>query len=130
MKMDGCASLKLLKEKGVIVDVIYIDASHHYDGVIRDITVALDLFPSAKLIGDDWDYPDVQVGRSVSHYQRIRTFVILIVSHNLTHTCHNLTQPLREESCNRNSNKVQQGYTRGRKQMLDIFKRRMRYENS
>ena len=39
MKMDGCEAMILLKSKDITPDIIYIDASHHYEGVIRDITV-------------------------------------------------------------------------------------------
>ncbi len=60
MKMDGCEALHKLKEIGVMPDLIYIDASHHYDGVIRDLSTAIDLFPAAHIVGDDWEYPDVQ----------------------------------------------------------------------
>ena len=60
MKMDGCEALQILKEMGVEPDLLYIDASHHYDGVMKDVSTAIDLFPSAHIVGDDWEYPDVQ----------------------------------------------------------------------
>ena len=59
MKMDGCEA-QILKEMGVEPDLLYIDASHHYDGVMKDVSTAIDLFPSAHIVGDDWEYPDVQ----------------------------------------------------------------------
>jgi hypothetical protein len=60
MKMDGCEALRILHAAGVKPQLIYIDASHHYEGVVRDISTALELFPDADIVGDDWDYPDVQ----------------------------------------------------------------------
>ena len=60
MKMDGCEALKILKTMNVDPDLVYIDASHHYDGVVKDVSTAIDLFPSAHIVGDDWEYPDVQ----------------------------------------------------------------------
>ena len=60
MKMDGCNGLRLLHSINIIPDVVYIDASHHYDGVLKDITTVLELFPNVDLVGNSWDYPDVQ----------------------------------------------------------------------
>ena len=60
MKMDGCEALQILKGMDVTPDLIYIDASHHYEGVMKDVSMAINLFPSAHIVGDDWEYPDVQ----------------------------------------------------------------------
>ena len=60
MRMDAVEGLKILKKLGVHPDLVYVDASHHYEGVHRDITVTLDLFPDAHIVGDDYDYPDVR----------------------------------------------------------------------
>mmetsp|Transcript_1933 Transcript_1933/g.3069 ORF Transcript_1933/g.3069 Transcript_1933/m.3069 type:complete len:290 (+) Transcript_1933:60-929(+) len=73
MKMDGCEALRILKSLGVEPDLIYVDACHHYEGVLHDISTALELFPSADIVGDDWDYPDVQ--RAVKECARARDFV-------------------------------------------------------
>ena len=60
MKMDSCAALDLLKEKGIVPTVIYVDANHHYETVIRDVEHCIQCFPEAHLIGDDWDYEEVR----------------------------------------------------------------------
>ncbi|CAM9860575.1 unnamed protein product, partial [Ectocarpus fasciculatus] len=60
MHMDAIDGLVLLKSAGVKPDLIYVDASHHYDGVYRDIKKTLELFPDAHIVGDDYDYPDVR----------------------------------------------------------------------
>lgn len=60
MKMDSVEALLLLKSNGIAPEVIYVDANHHYQAVIRDIEGCLDAFPDAVLIGDDWDYKEVR----------------------------------------------------------------------
>lgn len=60
MKMDSVEALLLLQSNGIAPEVIYVDASHHYQAVIRDIEGCLVAFPEAVLIGDDWDYKEVR----------------------------------------------------------------------
>jgi hypothetical protein len=60
MRMDAMEALRVLKKAGVEPDLVYVDASHHYDGVYRDIKATLELFPKAHIVGDDFDYPDVR----------------------------------------------------------------------
>lgn len=38
---EGDSSLQLAKEPDDSIDLIYIDAAHHYEGVMRDATVAM-----------------------------------------------------------------------------------------
>ncbi len=44
----------VVHDAGVEVDLIYIDGDHRYDPVLRDLTVAASLFPTAVITGDDW----------------------------------------------------------------------------
>lgn len=60
MKMCCKDAIELLARAGIVPDTIYVDASHHYDDVLQDITMCLQRFPSARICGDDWDYPPVQ----------------------------------------------------------------------
>ena len=67
----------MLKGAGLVPEVVYIDANHHYDAVFKDISVCLQLFPRAKIVGDDWDYPDVcravrEVGQNAVARMRMR----------------------------------------------------------
>lgn len=41
-------------------DVVYVDADHHYKPALTDIRNTITFFPYAHIVGDDWDYPDVQ----------------------------------------------------------------------
>ncbi|MGO8745687.1 MAG: class I SAM-dependent methyltransferase [Thermoguttaceae bacterium] len=45
---------------GVRPDLIYLDADHTYDAVKRDLEEALALFPSARIVGDDWTWQSVR----------------------------------------------------------------------
>lgn len=61
LRMDSVTGLEYLKSKNVVPDIIYIDADHHYEAVMRDIGACLRLFPSAILVGDDYgNYDDVR----------------------------------------------------------------------
>ncbi len=55
------AGLRLLHELGVEPALIYVDASHETEAVLRDLEAARGLFPRAVLVGDDWRWPSVRV---------------------------------------------------------------------
>ncbi len=52
--------LKLIHEKGIEPDVIYIDANHTYNDVKAEITLSRQLFPFAIICGDDWNWSGVE----------------------------------------------------------------------
>mmetsp|Transcript_24972 Transcript_24972/g.42232 ORF Transcript_24972/g.42232 Transcript_24972/m.42232 type:complete len:316 (+) Transcript_24972:55-1002(+) len=61
LRMKTVDGLQFLKSRGITPDVIYIDADHHYEPAREDISAALDLFPNAILVGDDYgNYEDVR----------------------------------------------------------------------
>jgi hypothetical protein len=60
MRMDTLEALELVFSLNIEVQMIYIDANHHYDSVYKDVKLSVELFPTAHILGDDWDYPDVQ----------------------------------------------------------------------
>lgn len=39
-----------------IPDIVYIDGDHRYMGVLQDLIMIHNLFPSALIIGDDWNF--------------------------------------------------------------------------
>ena len=62
--LDG---LKVVSRFGLVPDVIYIDADHGYDSVASELALCHELFPTATLIGDDYEgFPGVR--RSVNHF--------------------------------------------------------------
>ena len=60
LRMISADALEKLKMLNIKPEVIYIDASHHFDYVVQDVTTCLDYFPEAIIIGDDWDNEDVK----------------------------------------------------------------------
>jgi hypothetical protein len=54
--------MQAVAEAGVQPDVVYVDAAHDADSVYHDLKTALDLFPNAQMIGDDWTIEGVREG--------------------------------------------------------------------
>ena len=52
--------LRLLSSRGAAPDLIYVDADHGYEAARADVALALDLFPKAVVVGDDWDWDSVR----------------------------------------------------------------------
>jgi hypothetical protein len=51
--------LNSFAQAGLVLELIYIDADHQFESVRADVTTALDLFPRAMLVGDDWNWEGV-----------------------------------------------------------------------
>lgn len=60
LRADCYTGLKLLEKFNITPDIIYLDGSHDYESVYYDLTNITKLFPSSKLIGDDWRYQSIQ----------------------------------------------------------------------
>jgi hypothetical protein len=60
LKMSTVDGINLLASRGVVPEAIYVDASHHYDDVIEELTLCLKYWPDAQICGDDYDYPPVK----------------------------------------------------------------------
>jgi len=48
--------MTFVAEQGVKADLVYVDADHMYESVKADINMALDLWPDAKILGDDFSW--------------------------------------------------------------------------
>jgi hypothetical protein len=60
IRMDTVAGVHWLRDQGIVPDMIYVDADHHYAAAKKDITACLECFPNAVLCGDDYgNYIDV-----------------------------------------------------------------------
>jgi hypothetical protein len=72
VQADTLTGLHAAHQAGVVPDVIYIDADHHYDAAKADIATAITLFTSALICGDDYNE---ECGRAVDDLvgDRIRT---------------------------------------------------------
>ena len=59
LKMSTVDGIELLAKSGIVPEAVYVDASHHYEDVIQELTLCLKYWPDAQICGDDWDYPPV-----------------------------------------------------------------------
>jgi predicted O-methyltransferase YrrM len=59
LRADTLQGLRKIAAAGLVPDVVFIDADHAYDAVAADLATALDLFPGTRIVGDDWNWPDV-----------------------------------------------------------------------
>ena len=60
VKADSRAGLLELYHRGVRPTLVYVDGAHDYDTVVRDLLLSSFLWPSAQIVGDDFEHPDVQ----------------------------------------------------------------------
>ncbi len=61
VRMATREGLEEIARHGLEPDLVYLDADHSYDAVKADIFEIRRLFPSAVLIGDDWNWESVRV---------------------------------------------------------------------
>jgi hypothetical protein len=54
LKMTTFQGIELLHRHNIVPEAIYVDASHHYDDVIKELTLCRKYFPQAEICGDDW----------------------------------------------------------------------------
>ena len=52
--------LEILRKLNLPIELIYIDAHHHFDGVVHDIMKCAEIWPNAILVGDDWTWDSVK----------------------------------------------------------------------
>jgi len=62
VRADSVVGMQEIHALDIHPDVVYVDWSHDADSVHRDLTTALDLFPEAVIIGDDWTWQSVREG--------------------------------------------------------------------
>ncbi len=60
VKMRSIEGMHRVAEAGLEPDLVYIDADHGFESVLNDLTSALDLFPRALIVGDDWNWDSVR----------------------------------------------------------------------
>lgn len=61
LRMTTCEGLLALASYGLQPDLIFVDADHSYEAVQSDVALCRQLFPEARLVGDDYDDPDVRL---------------------------------------------------------------------
>ncbi len=60
VRADSRVGMQQIAEAGLQPDLIYLDADHRFESVRDDLIAALDLFPHAAIVGDDWDWEGVR----------------------------------------------------------------------
>jgi Methyltransferase domain len=60
LRAKSVEGLQRVAQVRLVPDLIYIDADHQFESVCADLTAALDLFPSATVVGDDWNWESVR----------------------------------------------------------------------
>lgn len=75
IRADSVTALKIVHSHGIKPEVIYLDGSHEYPDVKRDMETILSFFPEADLTGDDFMWPGVE--RAVKETARPRNVPIL-----------------------------------------------------
>jgi hypothetical protein len=70
VRASSVEGLERVAEAGLPVDLVYIDADHSYESVKQDLTTALDLFPEARIAGDDFNWDSVR--QAVEEVARLR----------------------------------------------------------
>lgn len=60
LRMSTLEGLRKIAEFGIEPDVIYIDAEHSFRAVTEELELAHELFPNARLVGDDYDWQGVR----------------------------------------------------------------------
>lgn len=60
LRMNSAEGLEEIAVAGLQPELIFIDGDHSFDAVTSDLRTALERFPQANLVGDDWDWPDVR----------------------------------------------------------------------
>ncbi len=75
MRVGTIEGLHQIHGLGLTPQLIYVDAAHDYENVLADVTTSLDLFPAARIVGDDWLYYE-GVRRAVTELARAREMSI------------------------------------------------------
>ena len=60
VKADSVEGLRQVADAGLQPDLVYLDGDHRFECVVADLQAVLDLFPTAAVVGDDWNQPSVR----------------------------------------------------------------------
>lgn len=60
IRKDTVEGMTDVAEAGLTPDLIYVDAAHETEAVLRDLETARQLWPDVQLVGDDWTWNSVR----------------------------------------------------------------------
>jgi hypothetical protein len=65
-------AIPLLLQLGICPGVIYVDAAHDEASVERHVSLCIEAFPNARIVGDDWTFATVRAGvaKALGRYER------------------------------------------------------------
>lgn len=75
MRTTTLEGMRELADLKVSPDLVYVDASHETPLVIQDLTTAMELFPGAHIVGDDWTWDSVRAAAQTVEQQTGRRLV-------------------------------------------------------
>ena len=70
LRAETVEGLRRIAEAGLEPDLVYVDADHSFEHVVADLQAAMDLFPKAAIVGDDWDWEGVHTAIETLAKQR------------------------------------------------------------
>jgi hypothetical protein len=85
IRMNTIAGMHYISDNNISPDIIFIDASHEYDDVLKDLNTAHTLFPNATLTGDDFSWKN----RSQNKRFTVREALLYFAKHNKLNLSHN-----------------------------------------
>lgn len=74
VKTDSITGLQEVYNCNIYPHLIYLDGSHDTLSVIKDLLMINNLFPNAKIIGDDWKWATVQAAVNQFSHETGRKF--------------------------------------------------------
>jgi hypothetical protein len=74
VQMNTVKGMGELKKYGIEPDFIYIDASHQYEDVYTDISLAYNYFPNAFICGDDWGWRNKSQNKRRTVQEAVKEF--------------------------------------------------------
>jgi hypothetical protein len=78
IKTDSITGMYICQDLGYTPDIIFVDASHEYEDVLKDIKTARNLFPTATIMGDDWSWKN----RKLANRFTVREAVVEFAKQN------------------------------------------------
>lgn len=77
IRTDSVTGMYISKDLDLNPDIIFVDASHEYEDVLKDLQTAYKLFPDAELLGDDWSWKNKKLNNRFTVREAVTEFAKL-----------------------------------------------------
>jgi len=74
VRMNTISGMHYIHDNDIVPDMIFVDASHEYEDVLKDLETANMLFPRAILCGDDWSWRNRKQDKRKTVKEAVKTF--------------------------------------------------------